>query len=179
VRRVANCYTPFTLLFTFTVLACGSVEAGPTAAAAGSRMTRRRVVATLARHRAVVAVVARVTRPVAQRTCPAETTPAAAASAASTCTHVTRSSAIAEGPRDASCQLKSCQLTRNSAETTSLEPSISGRYLSRATKSCCRQSLTICAINYSGRASELGGIIDLVDRGRPSLSRSERPPFSS
>jgi len=70
-----------------TVLACGSVEAGPTAAAAGSRMTRRRVVATLARHRAVVAVVARVTRPVAQRTCPAETTPASAASAASTCTY--------------------------------------------------------------------------------------------
>jgi len=31
---------------------------------------------------------------------------------------VTRSSAIAEGPRDASCQLKSCQLLRNSAETT-------------------------------------------------------------
>jgi len=31
---------------------------------------------------------------------------------------VTRSSAIAEGPRDASCQLKSCQLPRNSAETT-------------------------------------------------------------
>ena len=28
-----------------------------------------------------------------------------------------RSSAIAEGPRDASCQLKSCQLPRNSAET--------------------------------------------------------------
>jgi len=31
---------------------------------------------------------------------------------------MTRSSAIAEGPRDASCQLKSCQLLRNSAETT-------------------------------------------------------------
>jgi len=31
---------------------------------------------------------------------------------------VTRSSAIAEGPRDASCQLKSCHLPRNSAETT-------------------------------------------------------------
>jgi len=31
---------------------------------------------------------------------------------------VTRSSAIAEGPRDA-CQLKSCQLPRDSAETTS------------------------------------------------------------
>ena len=30
----------------------------------------------------------------------------------------TRSSAIAERPRDASCQLKSCQLPRNSAETT-------------------------------------------------------------
>ena len=30
----------------------------------------------------------------------------------------TRISGIAEGPRDASCQLKSCQLPRNSAETT-------------------------------------------------------------
>jgi len=30
----------------------------------------------------------------------------------------TRSSAKSEGPRDASCQLKSCQLPRNSAETT-------------------------------------------------------------
>jgi len=30
----------------------------------------------------------------------------------------TRSSAIAEGPRDASCQLKSCQSPRNSAKTT-------------------------------------------------------------
>jgi len=29
-----------------------------------------------------------------------------------------KSSAIADGPRDASCQLKSCQLPRNSAETT-------------------------------------------------------------
>ena len=36
------------------------------------------------------------------------------------CIHIyqARSSAIAEGPRDASCQLKSCQLPRNSAETT-------------------------------------------------------------
>jgi len=33
-------------------------------------------------------------------------------------TQLTRSSAIAEGPRHASCQLKSCQLPRNSAETT-------------------------------------------------------------
>jgi len=30
----------------------------------------------------------------------------------------TRSSAITEGPRNASCQLKSCQLPRNSADTT-------------------------------------------------------------
>jgi len=33
-------------------------------------------------------------------------------------TKTTRSSAIAEGPRDALCQLKSCQLPRNSAGTT-------------------------------------------------------------
>jgi len=42
----------------------------------------------------------------------------------------TRSSAIAVGPRDASCQLKSCQLPHNNAETTcttSPEPSISCR----------------------------------------------------
>jgi len=32
--------------------------------------------------------------------------------------YATRSSAIAEGLRDASCQLKACQLLRNSAETT-------------------------------------------------------------
>ena len=30
-------------------------------------------------------------------------------------------------------------------------------------------------INYSGRASELGGIVNLVDRRRSSLSGSERP----
>ena len=30
----------------------------------------------------------------------------------------TKSSAIAEGPRDVSCQLKSCKLPGNSAETT-------------------------------------------------------------
>jgi len=32
--------------------------------------------------------------------------------------YCTRSSAIAEGPRDESCQLKFCQLQRNNAETT-------------------------------------------------------------
>ena len=71
------------------------------------------------------------------------------------------------------------QQCRNYTCTTSPELSISCRQLTRATKSCCRQRLTISAINYSGRASELGGIIDLVDRRRPSLSRSERQPFSS
>ena len=47
----------------------------------------------------------------------------------------TRSSPIAEGPRDASCQLKSCQLPRNSAETTcatSTEPGISVLFCSLA-----------------------------------------------
>ena len=39
----------------------------------------------------------------------------------STFTFITTSSAIDEGPRDASCQLKSCQLPRNSAETTGPE----------------------------------------------------------
>jgi len=34
------------------------------------------------------------------------------------CSPILTSSAIAERPRDASCQLKSCQLPRNSAETT-------------------------------------------------------------
>jgi len=32
--------------------------------------------------------------------------------------HNNKNSAIAEGPRDASCQLKSCHMPRNSAETT-------------------------------------------------------------
>jgi len=35
--------------------------------------------------------------------------------------------------------------------------------INRATESCCRQSLTITVINCSGRASELGGIVNLVD----------------
>jgi len=35
-----------------------------------------------------------------------------------TTSYKTRKSAIADGPRDALCQLKSCQLPRNSAETT-------------------------------------------------------------
>jgi len=34
-------------------------------------------------------------------------------------------------------------------------------------------------INYSGRASELWGIINLIDQRRSGLSRSERPPFLS
>jgi len=42
-------------------------------------------------------------------------------------------------------------------------------------KSCCKESFTITVINYSGRASELGGIVNLVDRRLSSFSRSERP----
>jgi len=39
-------------------------------------------------------------------------------------------------------------------------------------QSCCRprQSLTITVVNCSGRASELGGIVNLVDRRRSSLN---------
>jgi len=43
--------------------------------------------------------------------------------------HKTRSSAIAHGTRDASCQLKSCQLPRNSAETTTSPDQIDGMKL--------------------------------------------------
>ena len=49
----------------------------------------------------------------------------------------------------------------------------------RNKESCCRQSLMITVINYSGRASELGGIVNLVDQRRSSLSRSQRPSFST
>jgi len=73
------------------------------------------------------------------------------------------------------------QVNRDSAVLahTQTSATISCRYLTRATESCCRQSLTISATNHSGRASELGGIGNLVDRRRSSSSRSERPPFSS
>jgi len=40
-------------------------------------------------------------------------------------------------------------------------------------------SLMIFAVNYSGRALEIGGIINLVDPGWPGLLCSEHPPFSS
>ena len=49
--------------------------------------------------------------------------------------------------------------------------------LTRATVSCCRQSLTITFDKL--QRSELGGIVNLVDRRWSSLSRSERPLFSS
>ena len=54
---------------------------------------------------------------------------------------VTRSSAIAECPRDASCQLKSCQLPRNSAETTCTTNSeqIDVMKLKRYSKAMCNK----------------------------------------
>ena len=42
-----------------------------------------------------------------------------------------------------------------------------------------RQSLTISAINHSGRASELWGITNIVDRRRSSLSRLKQSPISN
>ena len=59
-----------------TVLAAGSVPARQTAAAAGRRVAGQCVLAALAAQRAVVSVAVSVARPVAARTCPAETTPA-------------------------------------------------------------------------------------------------------
>ena len=49
----------------------------------------------------------------------------------------------------------------------------------RVTKSRHRQSFTISAKNYSGRASELGCIVNLFDKRPSSLSRSGRPPLST
>jgi len=53
----------------------------------------------------------------------------------------TRSSAIAEGPRDASCQLKFCQLPRNSAETicTTSPEQIEVMKLKRYSKAVCNK----------------------------------------
>ena len=47
---------------------------------------------------------------------------------------------------------------------------ISCREPTRATKSCCRQSLMISVINYSGRPSEL----NIADQRQSSLSHPER-----
>ena len=68
----------------------------------------------------------------------------------------TRSSAIAEGPRDASCQLKSCQLPRNSAETI------------------IRQVLTKSMV-WSWRFSRRQCVLDNV---HSTMKRSSRLPLS-
>jgi len=52
-------------------------------------------------------------------------------------------------------------------------------YSIHTTVSCCKQSLTITVINYSSQTSELGGIVNTVDRGRSSLSHFEHPPLPS
>ena len=67
-------------------------------------------------------------------------------------TDKTRSSAIAEGPRDVSCQLKSCQLLRNSAETTySTSPDqIDGMKLEIKSEAMCDRQ---CALNHDATES--------------------------
>ena len=57
---------------------------------------------------------------------------------------MTRSSAIAEGPRDASCQLTSCQLPHNSAETTctTSPKQIEVMKLKRYSKAMCNKHVT-------------------------------------
>jgi len=59
----------------------------------------------------------------------------------------TRSSAIAEGPRDASCQLKCCQLPRNSAETnyTTSPDQIDGKKLEILSEAMRDRQ---CALNH-------------------------------
>jgi len=37
----------------------------------------------------------------------------------------------------------------------------------------------VSVINYRGRASELGGSVNIIDRRRSTFSRCERPPLSS
>ena len=56
-----------------------------------------------------------------------------------------------------------CTLPRQRTPITCRQPT-------RATEQCCRPSLTTTVRNYSGRASALGGIVNLVDRRRSSLS---------
>ena len=53
----------------------------------------------------------------------------------------TRSSAVAEGPRDVSCQLKSCQLPCNSAQTTctTIPEQIEVIKLKRYSKAVCNK----------------------------------------
>ena len=68
------------------------------------------------------------------------------------CITIKRSSAIAEGPCDASCQLKSCQLPRNSAETTYTTSSdqIDGMKLEILSKAMLDRQ---CALNHDATES--------------------------
>ena len=88
----------------------------------------------------------------------------------------TRSTAIAEGPRDASCQLKSCQLPRNSAETTisSFSAWSDATTPDRSMKLLIRQVLTKSMV-WSWRFSRRQCVIDNV---HSTMTRSSRLPLS-
>jgi len=74
---------------------------------------------------------------------------------------IKRSSAIAEGPCDALCQLKSCQLPRNSAETTytTSPDQIDGMKLEILSKAMLDRQ---CALNHDATESApiVSGVIN-------------------
>ena len=62
--------------------------------------------------------------------------------------------------RGVSCNLANCHAAVQKLLVQLVVNQVSAVANCPATKSYCRQRLTICAINYSGRASELGGVFD-------------------
>ena len=106
-------------------------------------------------HHAVLKFSPGCNKPLPQAsTCPCTRTPPVACPRRSTRAMQTRSSAIAEGPRDASCQLKSCQLPRNSAETTcaTSPEQIKVMKLEGYSGSMCKKT---CALNHDAIESLL------------------------
>jgi len=87
----------------------------------------------------------------------------------------TRSSAIAEGPRDGSCKLKSCQLPRNSAETscTTSPEQIEVMKLEGYTRPMCRPNKHVhstvtrssrfyCPIGLGVKQTDDGPVVDIT-----------------
>ena len=65
-----------------------------------------------------------------------------------------RSSAIAEGPRDASCQLKSCQLSHNSAETTCTTSPENIEVMKLEIKPMCNKHVILILLSHEGWKAE-------------------------